>query len=273
MNNSPKNIKANLQSVYTSFETETRNFRLFVHIYEYIEALQNPLLKTKLKDYKNITKKSLLRILKSKFFNNRDCKTSEVERDFDMLSEAVESVGAYWVLYAIYELMKKYQGKEQVKLKEKIDSNFTKKYRKFLDFLLYALHEDMMEYLDDLEFLTKGDKSDKILFDQQKSILWFKSKKIKIKRKADLPLEHYVLKYLFEQEDKDEEAYYRDIAEEELKELNYDGSKDWKKYYRACQRLQDKIRVGTKVDDFINFTTGKTGNVKINKKYHSFLKD
>ena len=276
-NNNPRKLKTNLQNIYSAFESETRNFQIFVHIYEYVEALQCDLMKNKLKEYSGITKKSLLRIVKTKLFGGKykegdEIDTDEMERDFDMLSEAVESVGAYWVLYAVYELMRKYKEKDEVKLKEKIDDNFTKKYRKFLDFLMYALHEDIMVYLDDLEFLSKNDDSHKIIFDKEKSLLWFKGKKIKIKRKADLPLEHYILEALYENEDKDDEIYYQDIAEDKLKEQDYDNAKDWKKYYRACKALQDKIRLGTKVDDFIIFTTGKTGNVKIIKKYHSFLK-
>ena len=261
----PTTLKTNLQSIYNSFESEARNFRLFVHIYEYIDSIKtNPLLKDKIKEYESITADSLLNTL-----DNKESTKEEIDQDFDIFSQAIESVGAYWVLYAVYEIMRKYKDKEQVKLKEKIDNDFTKKYRKFLDFLLYSLHEDLMEYLDELELL--GDYNNKIVFDNQKSILHIKGKKVKIKRKADLPIEHYILEYLFEQQDKTEEVYYQDIAKEKLRELEYNNKTDWKKYYNACERLQDKIRVETNINDFIIFTTNKTGNVKINKKYLEYL--
>ena len=132
-----------------------------------------------------------------------------------------------------------------------------------------VLNKKIINELSTEDFI-KGHK-DNIFFDNPKSILHIKGKKVKIKRKADLPIEHYILEYLFEQDDKTEEAYYQDIATEKLRELEYNNKTDWKKYYNACERLQDKIRVETNINDFLIFTTNKTGNVKINKKYLPFL--
>ena len=61
------------------------------------------------------------------------------------------------------------------------------------------------------------------------------------------------------------------LSKEKLSENDYNGTSDWKKYYRACKRLQEKIRIDTGIDDFLIFSTGKTANVKINKKYISLL--
>ena len=132
-----------------------------------------------------------------------------------------------------------------------------------------VLNKKIINELSTKDFI-KGYK-DNIFFDKEKSILHIKDKQIKIKRKADLPLEHYILEYLFDQEDKTEEIYYRDIAIDKLKELEYNNTKDWKKYYNACERLQNKIRIDTKINDFLIYTTNKTGNVKINKKYLEYI--
>lgn len=263
---SSQTLKQELENIYQSFEVETRNFNLFVHIYEYMDKLKNPLLKDKIKEYKKATEKGLQDIAQSKGLNGKESSNDELERDIDNIFASVDIVWPYVVLLSITELMKKYRNKEQVKFKEVIDDNFTKKYRKFFDFMFYTLHEDIMEYLDELTFL-KDHKSDKVFFDKDNSVLYIKGKKVRVKRKADLPLEHYILECLFDQDDKTVEVYYKDIAEEKLRELNYDSTTDWKKYYSACERLQDKIREDAQVADFLIFTTNKTGNVKINPEY------
>lgn len=264
--NNPDTLKQELETIYQSFEAETRNFQLFVYIYDYMEKMKSPVLKAKIKEYNNITEKSLQNIAQSKIANEKECSNDEIENDLDSIFNSVDVVFPYVVLFSITELMKKYKNKEPAKFKEVIDDNFTKKYRKFFDFLFYTLHEDIMEYLDELTFL-KNNKADKILFDKVNSILYIQGKKVKIKRKADLPIEHYILESLFDNEDKTEEIYYQDIAKEKLRALEYNNSTDWKTYHKACQRLQDKIRIDAQIDDFIIFTTGKTGNVKINSDY------
>lgn len=266
----PQTLKQELETIYQSFEAETRNFNLFVHIYDYMEKLKNPTLKDKIKGLQKTVQKGLSDINQSKLLNKQEYSKDELEKDMDNIFASVDIVWPYVVLLSITELMKKYRNKEQVKFKEVIDDNFTKKYRKFFDFMFYTLHEDIMGYLDELTFL-KDHKTDKIFFDKDNSVLYIKGKKVKIKRKADLPLEHYILECLFENEDKTVEVYYKDIAEEKLRELNYDSSTDWKKYYSACERLQDKIREDAGINDFLIFTTNKTGNVKINSEYLSLV--
>lgn len=262
----PQTLKQELETIYQSFENETRNFNQFVHIYEYMEKLKNPVLKDKIKGLQKTIQKGLSDINQSKLLNSQEYSKDELEKDMDNIFASVDIVWPYVVLLSITELMKKYRNKEQVKFKEVIDDNFTKKYRKFFDFMLYTLHEDIMGYLDELTFL-KDHKSDKIFFDKDNSVLYIKDKKVKIKRKADLPLEHYILESLFENEDKTVEIYYKDIAEEKLRELNYNSLTEWKKYYSACERLQEKIRADAQIADFLIFTTNKTGNVKINPEY------
>lgn len=266
----PQTLKQELENIYQSFEAETRNFNLFVHIYDYMEKLKDPVLKSKIKEFNRIKEKGLLDINQSKALNGQECSKDELTNDLDNIFSSVDVVWPYVMLYHITEIMKKYKSKEPVKFREVIDDNFTKKYRKFFDFMFYTLHEDIMEYLDELTFL-KDHKSDKIFFDKDNSVLYIKGKKVKIKRKADLPLEHYILECLFDQDDKTVEVYYKDIAEEKLRELNYNSSIDWKKYYSACERLQDKIRQDAQINDFLIFTTNKTGNVKINPEYRPLI--
>lgn len=266
----PKKLKDELENIYQAFENESRNFNLFVHIYDYMEKLKHPVLKDKIKNFESITEQNLIDIANSKAFNQQVCSKTELEQELDNIFAPMEITFPYFTLYAISDILKKHKDKEPVKFREIIDTNFTKKYRKYFDFLLTSLHEDLMEYLDEKIFLSNNN-IDKIYFDKEKSILHIKGKKVKIKRKADLPIEHYILEYLFEQDDKTEEVYYQDIATEKLRELEYNNKTDWKKYYNACERLQVKIQAETNINNFLIFTTNKTGNVKINKKYLEFL--
>jgi hypothetical protein len=180
----------------------------------------------------------------------------------------------YTFLDAMYKTMEEYKTltdkKEIAEFKEKVELAFKDPAQDMVYNMSFTvLNKKIINELSTEDFIKRH--KDNIYFDKEKSILHIKGKQVKIKRKADLPLEHYVLEYLFEQEDKDEEIYYKDIAEEKLKELDYDSQKDWKKYYNACERLQNKIRTDAKIDDFLIFTTNKTGNVKINKKYLKYI--
>lgn len=139
-----------------------------------------------------------------------------------------------------------------------------------------SLSEWVIDRISKREVLNELDKNNEaeqqktqISFNPENSTLNFKGEEIKITRKNDFPIDHYILDYLFEQEDLNEENYYKEIAKGKIADFDYHGDTDWNKYYKACQRLQDKIRTSTKakIDDFLIFNSGKTAYVKINPKY------
>ncbi|MDD2656094.1 MAG: hypothetical protein PHQ18_00775 [Patescibacteria group bacterium] len=176
----------------------------------------------------------------------------------------------YCFLDAMYKTMEEYKVLTDKDKIEKFKQNVELAFKDPMQIMVYnmafvVLNKKIINELSTEDFI-KGHK-DNTYFDKEQSVLHIKGKEVKIKRKADLPIEHYILESLFDQEDKIEEVYYQDIAKDKLKELEYDSSTDWKTYHKACQRLQDKIRVDAQIDDFIIFTTGKTGNVKINSDY------
>ena len=184
------------------------------------------------------------------------------------------SIFFYAFLDAMYKTMEEYKAltdkKKIDEFKEKVEMAFKDPTQNMVYNMSFTvLNKKIINELSTEDFI-KGYK-DNIFFDKEKSILHVKGKQIKIKRKADFPLEHYILEYLFEQSDKTEEIYYKDIAVEKLNELEYNSTKDWKKYYNACERLQNKIRVDVNIDDFLIYTTNKTGNVGINKKYLEYI--
>lgn len=115
----------------------------------------------------------------------------------------------------------------------------------------------------------KKKRPNSLKFDKKKSELIVKGITIKIRLKNELPIDHYILEALFENEFWPEEVYYKDIAIERLGYTGYDNQNDWRKFYRACQHLNEKVKKATKNEilDFAIYTSGKKAGVKINDKY------
>jgi hypothetical protein len=110
-------------------------------------------------------------------------------------------------------------------------------------------------------------------FNSKKGILYFKNFEIKMSLKKDKSNAHYVLEHIFTSEDEyndddiGRQFDYADIASETFKD-DYGSKKDaWRKYHRACEDIQEKVRKASGVEDFLDFKSGKTGWVKINEKY------
>ena len=139
----------------------------------------------------------------------------------------------------------------------------------------YILHIDdaFFDFYDRVKLqLAKTDKQDtrkkiishKLSFDKDKSILYFSGYEISITLKNDKPNAHYILEHIFTAEDGLDQKYpYKEIAEDTFDEIY----EKWKTYYRACEDIKQKVLNKTGVNDFLEFSTGKSGWVTINKKY------
>lgn len=123
--------------------------------------------------------------------------------------------------------------------------------------------------LDAREFLKGNKPTPPITFDKNESLLTIKGTKIKISRTAERPIDHYILEAIFNNEDVSEEVYFKDVAKRMDEFADYDKTKDWRKFYRACEHLNQKIQTDTdnKVIDFIEPHTGNKAWCKINPKY------
>jgi hypothetical protein len=124
------------------------------------------------------------------------------------------------------------------------------------------INKFVIDQIDSEEFLNRRGIENKIGFDKNRSVLIIHGKEIKIQRKADKPNDHFVLEYLFEQDDIFNEADFADIAKTKLGLKEYDGERDWNKLRHACDRLNDKVG-----EKFLVYHTGKTGWCKISPKY------
>lgn len=123
--------------------------------------------------------------------------------------------------------------------------------------------------LDAREFLKGNKPTPPITFDKNESLLTIKGTKIKISRTAERPIDHYILEAIFDNEDISEEVYFKDVAKRMDEFADYDKTKDWRKFYRACEHLNQKVQTDTdnKVIGFIEPHTGNKAWCKINPEY------
>ncbi len=117
---------------------------------------------------------------------------------------------------------------------------------------------------------SSGKFSEKIdiSFDDVKGILCIGSNTIGIDKKSDVTNGHYVLRYIFtNSEGLTVQSFFSDIEDAYFHESL--GLMGWRKYYRACEDIQEKIRLGTggKIQDFLIFKSGRSAYVQINPKY------
>lgn len=254
-----------ISQIEQNFQAENNCLKKLVILHSYMDFLKTDnTLKTLFEKENSQTETTLNSMLSgSTTFADFNIQTGKTNIDSN-------SIFFYCFLDAMYKTMEEYKvltDKEKIeKFKQNVELAFKDPMQNMVYNMAFAvLNKKIINELSTEDFI-KGHK-DNTYFDNEQSVLHIKGKEVKIKRKADLPIEHYILECLFDQEDKTEEVYYQDIAKEKLRALEYDSSNDWKTYHKACQRLQDKIRIDAQIDDFIIFTTGKTGNVKINNNY------
>ncbi|MCK5630771.1 MAG: hypothetical protein KAI26_09185 [Nanoarchaeota archaeon] len=177
--------------------------------------------------------------------------------------------------------LKNVKGNEQESVLLNLINDKVIKENKWLNFSFllkqsyYILHIDnsFFDFFDKVKLqLVKIDKVDntkkitshKLSFDVNKSILYFMGYKIPITLKNSKPNAHYIFEHIFTAEDGLDQKYpYREIAEDTFDEIY----EKWKIYYRACEDIERKVLNKTGVKDFLKFSTGKSGWVKINDKY------
>ncbi len=191
----------------------------------------------------------------------------------------------YLVYYTINEAKNRFKNKQEQR------ERITKVFNKFLNTIAPTnIKKDNKEYkislniysffqssillvnnyiinkLEAEEFILGKKAEPKLSFNQEKSILTIKGQKIKIARKNDMSLDHYILDFIFSKDDLFEQADFSEIARDYLKE---DYNRSSQRYFKACKRLNEKIAKDTnyKINDFLEAHSGKTGWCKINPKY------
>jgi len=141
-----------------------------------------------------------------------------------------------------------------------------------LELSFKVVNSNVFDELDKKCFFDEGKKTGDMWFDDKKSVLYIRGQKVLINRQDKITNAHKILKYIFIDNKKNlkDDFFFSEIAEDEFKELDYKERKNnWRTYFRACQDINEKIvhQTNELVKDFLQFNTGRTGKVSINKKY------
>lgn len=116
------------------------------------------------------------------------------------------------------------------------------------------------------EFLKGNKPAPSVKFNKDESLLIIKGTKIKISRTNDRPIDHYILEAIWDSEDISDEVYFRDVAKKMDEFADYDKKKDGRRFYRACQHLNQKVQTDTD-NKVIKFLEPHSTWCKINPKY------
>lgn len=100
-------------------------------------------------------------------------------------------------------------------------------------------------------------------FNETKSTLIIRGIPFSLSRKNQFANVHYIFKYIFEHNPK-EEHFYSDMKDENI--LGDETKSET--YYKALNKVREKLIIEQNIDDFFEkISTGNKGSVKINNKY------
>ncbi len=186
--------------------------------------------------------------------NIKDCQKSGDTKKANELIEKIKDES--------FEIMPNHNIKNLQELKPMLSSQY-------LSICIEQINKHILDHIDAQSMFDEEKPKSDLSFDVEKSILYIKDYKIKISRSSDLPIDHYILEAIFNNDDIYEEVYFKDVDKKMDEYGDYDKTKDWRKFYRACEHLNQKIQADTddKVINFIESHTGKTAWCKINPKY------
>ncbi|MFW0837525.1 MAG: hypothetical protein ACKKL5_00820 [Candidatus Komeilibacteria bacterium] len=267
MMNHARNIKEKMNEFARLFSIETNIFQRFVIVYKYIRFLNSdPLIKDILQDIFDST---------AKFIGKPDELLDE-DKFLDVEGQALFS-SEFWIYYKNLEIIHGKMKKVKaccLKEKQEFDSLrklFSKPYSKqMLELSFKVVNSEVFDQLDQKVFITSNDKDEKTYFDEIKSILYIKGKKVPISKQNKITNAHKILKYIFitNKDNLKDDFYYAEIAEDEFADLEYTKDKNnWKKYHNTCNEINTKIQQIIDIKSFLKYNTGIKGKIKLNKKY------
>jgi len=265
-----RKIKQKMLELTRLFCIERNIFQRFVIVHKYIWFLnKDPLTKEILQKMFDDT---------AKVIGKLNQESMDEEEFLDVKGEAIYT-NDFWIYYSnlevIYGRMKKIK---ECKICDKVKFDnlcrlFSKPYSyEMLELSFKIINSNVFDQLDQKTFLS-GDKDEgKTWFDEKKSVLYIKGQKIYINKQDRMTNAHKVLKYIFitNKSNLTDDFFFSEIAEDEFGELEYKARKNnWKKYNRACEYINNKVmeQTNNEISNFLTYSTGSKGKVKINKKY------
>ncbi len=261
---SSRKIKEKMLELTRLFCIERNIFQRFVIVYRYIRLLnKDPLTKEILQKIFDETSEALGKL-------NGDC--LDQDEFLDVKGEVIYT-NDFWVYYSNLEVIHgKMKKMKLCKIGDKVEFEnlcrlFSKPYSKeMLELSFKVVNSNIFDLLDRECFFLDEEKEAKTWFDEDKSHLWIKGRKIKINIQDKITNAHKILKHIFirNKDNLKDEFFYSEIAEDEFGELEYkaNGNK-WKRYHNSCFEINRKAGI----TDFLIFNTGRKGKVKVNQKY------
>ena len=270
MSISPQKLKEKILELTRLLFAETGIFQKLVIIYKYIYLLNtDPLAKNILQGIFDDTTKTM----------GKMCNGVTDEKEFINVSGEVLFTNEFWLYFSnlqkIHDKMKKIKQQPVCNRKEIQDlcSLFSKSYsHEMLELSVKVVNSNVFDRLDEEGFLNDKKLEGKTYFDSKRSILYIKGQKVLINIQDKITNTHKILKYIFIDNKKniEDDFFYSEIAEDEFEDTKYrNNKKAWQTYHVACRDINLKItkQTNNKITEFLIYNTGKTGKVKVNKKY------
>ena len=186
----------------------------------------------------------------------KDCQQSGDTERADKLIEEIKNES--------FEIMPPHKIKNVPELKPILSSQY-------LSMCIEQINKHIIDHIDSQSMFSNEKPESELSFDSKKSILYIKDYKIKVARKSDRGVDHYILECLFKNEYLEDEVYFKDVAGLMGEDYSVDNE-SWRTYYRACKDLNDKIQKDTdnKIIEFLKPHGGKVAHCKINTSYLEF---
>jgi hypothetical protein len=154
---------------------------------------------------------------------------------------------------------------------EDLNKLFSKPYSaEMLKLSFKVVNSNIFDKLDQESFINGEKESKKPYFNEKKSTLYIKDKKVRINKQGNETNGHKVLKYIFidNKDNLQDNFFYSEMAEDEFKDRDYKNKKKgWQKYHNACVEINDKAEKQAGIKKFLICTTGRKGKVKINRDF------
>ncbi|MBU4536720.1 hypothetical protein KJ603_01620 [Patescibacteria group bacterium] len=166
------------------------------------------------------------------------------KNDFDRQSISIDSG---------FSILKKLHKEKIIKLLGGIDED--------LNIGLNTNENVIKDYLDSLKE-NSSISIDSLIYDKESGFLIINDFKIPLSERNSKTISHHIVEFIFNNDLK-ENNFYSEIAETIYSDELYKPYK----YNNACERLQEKIRKITGIENFLVFSSGITGSVKINPSY------
>lgn len=260
-------IKEKMSEFARLFSIERNIFQRFVIAYKYFTYLNtDPVIKGILQKIFDDTAKVM-----GEPEDNMD-----EDKFLDVKGEALYS-NSFWMYYTnleiIHDKMKKLKKchLENETDCENLKKLFSKPYsKKMFELSFEVVNMEIFNRLDQEAFCEDDERENETYFDEEKSQLFIKGRKVLVNKQDRNNNEHKLLHHIFitNKDNLKDDFFYSEIAEDEFHELDYKTRKNnWKKYHNTCCYLNQKIEKEVGLAEFLICNTGKAGKVNVNKKY------